>query len=416
MPAVNCNIQGGVVDIFLKQRLMRGTMHPDISNFTALTALSVPSPPCRDMSSNFLSGRLDPFITPLTGLTALKNLVMSYIELIFEAPKKSPPSPPPVCRGAGFHLSFDAVSALSLSPATTLSKFPALALPSACPLSVGWNYQTWSVPVLDTALQVFQQSQKLCVHVCVCVCACASRSVGWNYLTGSVPVLGTSTLQVLDLENNWFVGKYPSTANWYFCTARANCFNDPTPCKNNNNQGITQRPSCAICNSADGTASALMNIKTALGVTYTNWASSSSCTAVGSSGGGGFTGVECDSLGNPVKITLDSQKLSGILHADITKLTALTFMCQGGKEVAYGANVALRACCSSLKSNLFKARLDEFSSRIPFESLRMPCPSFLSLPPLPPVWHCVSLKSNLFRARLYEFSIRIPTLPNLAVL
>ncbi|CAI7753260.1 unnamed protein product [Closterium sp. NIES-54] len=315
MPAVNCNIQGGVVDIFLKQRLMRGTMHPDISKFTALTAL--------DMSSNFLSGRLDPFITPLTGLTALKNLVMSY------------------------------------------------------------NFFSGSLPSTISSIKSLYM-----------------LSVGWNYLTGSVPVLGTSTLQVLDLENNWFVGKYPTTANWYFCTARANCFNDPTPCVNNNNQGITQRPSCAICNSADGTgvlcggivacqpdpaavkaatsfpttstpvlaltcppvppvttdataASALMNIKTALGVTYTNWAASSSCTAVGSSGGGGFTGVECDSLGNPVKITLDNQKLSGILHADIAKLTALTF---------------------------------------------------------------ISLKSNLFRAPLYEFSIRIPTLPNLAVL
>ncbi|CAI7853902.1 unnamed protein product [Closterium sp. NIES-54] len=83
--------------------------------------------------------------------------------------------------------------------------------------------------------------------------ACGERrSLGWNYLTGTVPVPGT-VLQVLDLENNWFIGKFPSTTNWYFCTARANCFNDPTPCKNNNNQGITQRPSCAICNSADGT-------------------------------------------------------------------------------------------------------------------------------------------------------------------
>ncbi|CAI5528115.1 unnamed protein product, partial [Closterium sp. Naga37s-1] len=307
MSAVNCNIQGGVVDIFLKQRFLRGTMHPDISKFTALTAL--------DMSSNFLSGRLDPFIAPLTGLTALKYLVMSY------------------------------------------------------------NFFSGSLPSTISSIKGLYM-----------------LSVGWNYLTGSVPVLGTSTLQVLDLENNWFTGKFPTTANWYFCTARANCFIDPTPCKNNNNQGITQRPSCAICNSADGTgtlcggivacqpdpaavkaatsfpttstpvlpltcppvppvttdataASALMNIKTALGVTYTNWAASSTCTAVGSAGGGGFTGVECDSLGNPVKITLDNQKLFGILHADITKLTALTFI--------------------SLKSNLFRARLDEFSSRIP---------------------------------------------------
>ncbi|CAI5465475.1 unnamed protein product, partial [Closterium sp. Yama58-4] len=267
-----------------------------------------------DLSSNFLSGPLDPFISPLTGLTALKYLVMSY------------------------------------------------------------NFFSGSIPSTISAIKSLYM-----------------LSLGWNYLTGTVPVPGTA-LQVLDLENNWLNGKFPSTANWYFCTARANCFNDPTPCKNNNNQGITQRPSCAICNSADATgtlcggtvacqpdpaavkavtavpttstpvlaltcppvppvttdataASALMNIKTALGVTYTNWAASSTCNAVGSSGGGGFSGVECNSAGQPVKITLDSQKLSGILHADITKLTALTFI--------------------SLKSNLFKARLEEFGSKIP---------------------------------------------------
>ncbi|CAI5467888.1 unnamed protein product, partial [Closterium sp. Yama58-4] len=263
MWGVYCNAQGTVVDFYLKQRFMRGVMHPDISKFTALTAL--------DLSSNFLSGPLDPFISPLTGLTALKYLVMSY------------------------------------------------------------NFFSGSIPSTISAIKSLYM-----------------LSLGWNYLTGTVPVPGTA-LQVLDLENNWLNGKFPSTANWYFCTARANCFNDPTPCKNNNNQGITQRPSCAICNSADATgtlcggtvacqpdpaavkavtavpttstpvlaltcppvppvttdataASALMNIKTALGVTYTNWAASSTCNAVGSSGGGGFSGVECNSAGQPVKM------------------------------------------------------------------------------------------------------------------
>ncbi|CAI5510849.1 unnamed protein product [Closterium sp. Naga37s-1] len=178
------------------------------------------------------------------------------------------------------------------------------------------------------------------------------RSVGWNYLTRSVPAV-RAALQVLDLENSWFIGKFPSTANWAFFTARANCFTDPTPCKNNNNQGIMQRPSCAICSSADGTgtlcssnipyscapsrlalllpmcpppppppctASALMNIKMALGVTTTDWAPTSSCMPLGSSGGGSFNGVQCNALGNPVRI--------------------------------------------SLKSNLFRARLDKFASRI----------------------------------------------------
>ncbi|CAI5946359.1 unnamed protein product [Closterium sp. NIES-64] len=306
MSGVYCSEQGTVVDFFLKQRLMRGIMHPGISKFTALTEL--------DVSSNFLSGPLDPFISPLTGLTALKNLYA--------------PAPPPLA-----------------SPVPLLPIF------------------------LHHELQLLLGLHPL------------------RHLSHQEPHHA-----VLDLENNWLIGKFPATTNWPICTARANCFSDPTACKNNN-QGVTQRASCAICNSADGTgtlcsnniicqpdpagvkastalrtpttpllaftcpptppvttdataASALMNIKTALGVTYTNWAaSSSSCSVAGSLSAGGFTGVECDSLGNPVKITLDSQKLSGILHADITKLTALTSI--------------------SLKSNLFRARLEEFGSRIP---------------------------------------------------
>ncbi|CAI5530625.1 unnamed protein product, partial [Closterium sp. Naga37s-1] len=312
LPGVSCSMQGAVVDVFLKQRLMRGSMHSGIAKLSALTSL--------DLSSNVLSGPLDPFISPLTNLTALKSLVLGY------------------------------------------------------------NFFSGSLPSTLSAIKTP-----------------SLLSVGWNYLTGSVPVLGAA-LQVLDAENNWLVGKFPApaasaTANWTLCTARANCFTDATACRNNSNrnQGVVQRLSCAICNSTNGTgtlcpnnitcqpapaavqnatavrtpttpvlnltcppvppvainanaAAALMNVKAALGVTLANWDLNSSCTSLGSSGGG-FSGVECDPLGNPVKLALDSQKLFGILHADITKLATLTFL--------------------SLKSNLFRARLEDFAPRIP---------------------------------------------------
>ncbi|CAI7849472.1 unnamed protein product [Closterium sp. NIES-54] len=93
MSGVYCSAQGTVVDFFLKQRFMRGVMHTDISKFIALsgpsTQASLSAPSCahadhsplppyvprhRDLSRNFLSGPLDPFITPLTGLTALKSM------------------------------------------------------------------------------------------------------------------------------------------------------------------------------------------------------------------------------------------------------------------------------------------------------------------------------------------------------
>ncbi|CAI5951001.1 unnamed protein product, partial [Closterium sp. NIES-64] len=247
MPAVYCNWQGKVIDLFLKWRLMRGVMPPDISKFTGLTAL--------DLSGNFLSGRLDPFITPLTGLTGMKIL-----------------------------------------------------------------------------------------------------SLGWNYLTGTVPDMPPK-LRTLDLEYNWLTYTFPTaattTATWDFCTVRQNCFIDPTAVRQRQHHPalLLRRLRHHQCQrhavwrhhhvpARPRGLGALMNIKMALGLTYTDWATTSTCTAAGTALGG-FTGVECNSAGQPVKI----QKLFGILHADITKLTALTFL--------------------SLKSNLFRARLDEFASKIP---------------------------------------------------
>ncbi|CAI5997944.1 unnamed protein product [Closterium sp. NIES-65] len=282
MPAVYCNWQGKVIDLFLKWRLMRGVMPPDISKFTGLTAL--------DLSGNFLSGRLDPFITPLTGLTGMKILIMNY------------------------------------------------------------NFFSGSIPASISAIKNLML-----------------LSLGWNYLTGTVPDMPPK-LRTLDLEYNWLTYTFPTaattTATWDFCTVRQNCFIDPTPCGNGN---IIQRYSCAVCGTtnANGTlcggtttcqpdpaavraatnrqtsgspqlaitcpppqpvatnataVGALMNIKMALGLTYTDWATTSTCTAAGTALGG-FTGVECNSAGQPVKI--------------------------------------------SLKSNLFRARLDEFASKIP---------------------------------------------------
>ncbi|CAI6006107.1 unnamed protein product [Closterium sp. NIES-65] len=96
------------------------------------------------------------------------------------------------------------------------------------------------------------------------------------------------------------------------------------------------------------TVAALLSIKTALGVTHTGWAVNAVCTLAGTCGtvtSGSLTGVECDSAGNPVKITINNQQLFGVLPADVTKLTVLTYL--------------------NLQSNLFKARLKDFALRLP---------------------------------------------------
>ncbi|CAI5513828.1 unnamed protein product [Closterium sp. Naga37s-1] len=204
----------------------------------------------------------------------------------------------------------------------------------------------------------------------------SNLSVGSNYLTGSVPVPGTA-MKHLDLENNYLVGTFPA-GSLLSCSARTNCFSSAAACMADGGKGTVQRATCSICGSADGTGvlcggggastcqptaeslaslslinspntpalpmecsllpavpvnstamAALLSIKTALGVMHTGWAANAVCALAGTAGtvaSGSLTGVECDSAGNPVKITLNNQQLFGVLPADVTKLTALTHL------------------------------------------------------------------------------------------
>ncbi|CAI5983059.1 unnamed protein product, partial [Closterium sp. NIES-64] len=277
---VQCSPSGAVTAINLNTRQLTGSMHADISKLTALNIML--------LHSNFLAGRLDAFTVPFTSLTKLENLQLhnNYLK--------------------------------------SLSKL----------------------------------------------------SLGSKYLTGSVPVPGTA-MKHLDLENNYLMGTFP-TGSWQSCSACINCFADAAACTADGGNGVVQRDTCSICGSADGTGvlcggggastcqptaaslaslstlnspsapalpmacsllpavpvnstamAALMSIKIVLGVTYTGWAANAVCTLAGTTGtvtSGSLTGVECDSAGNPVKIALNNQQLFGVLPADVTKFTALTYL------------------------------------------------------------------------------------------
>ncbi|CAI5513810.1 unnamed protein product [Closterium sp. Naga37s-1] len=307
---VLCSPAGAVVEINLITRQLAGSMHADISKLTALTALA--------FYSNFLAGRLDAFTAPFTALSSLENLQLHD------------------------------------------------------------NYLFGPIP---SALIGLKSLSKL--------------SLGSNYLTGSVPVPGTA-MKHLDLENNYLVGTFPA-GSWLSCSARTNCFSSAAACTADGGKGTVQRATCSICGSADGTGvlcggggastcqptaaslaslstlnspsspalplacsllpavpvnstamATLLSIKTALGVTHTGWAANAVCTLAGTAGtvaSGSLTGVECDSAGNPIKITLNNQQLFGVLPADVTKLTALTYL--------------------NLQSNLFRARIEDFALRLP---------------------------------------------------
>ncbi|CAI5514872.1 unnamed protein product [Closterium sp. Naga37s-1] len=144
--------------------------------------------------------------------------------------------------------------------------------------------------------------------------ALTALSLGFNYLTGSVPVPGAA-LKHLDLESNYLVGTFPSVSI-LSCSARTNCFSSAAACTADGGKGTVQRATCSICGSADGTGLLC--------------------------GGGGAS--TCQPTAASLE-TLNNQQLFGVLPADVTKLTALTYL--------------------NLQSNLFNARLEDFALRLP---------------------------------------------------
>ncbi|CAI7804217.1 unnamed protein product [Closterium sp. NIES-54] len=86
---------------------------------------------------------------------------------------------------------------------------------------------------------------------------------------------------------------------------------------------------------------AMQNIKSTLGVTYTTWTATNPCRYArsGVAVAGEWTGVTC--VGGKVS---DILGLKGSLHADISKLTSLTYL--------------------SMSSNLFNYRLDSFTTNL----------------------------------------------------
>ncbi|CAI5458574.1 unnamed protein product [Closterium sp. Yama58-4] len=144
-------------------------------------------------------------------------------------------------------------------------------------------------------------------------------AASYNYLYGPVPKLGTA-LKTIDVQKNWLSGTFPGTG-FLSCSASSNCLASAGAC---NSIGTTQRPltSCAVCDSPTGAdpicaggtcapntagplatsttptasspilprfcvgvplnasqAAILLSVKTALGVTFTEWSASTLAVA-----------------------------------------------------------------------------------------------------------------------------------------
>ncbi|CAI5509354.1 unnamed protein product, partial [Closterium sp. Naga37s-1] len=374
----------------LTRQQLQGSIHPDISKLTTLTYL--------ELGYNLFQGRLDLFAAPLKPLTTLKALFFHY------------------------------------------------------------NYFAGSIP------SVFSTLPQL-----------TSLGLFSNYLTGTVPI-PSKALLALDVGFNFLSGTFPKLP-LMFCAGDNNCFLNSTACRT---YGIVQRPAgaCAICGTAAGqgdlcfggscapsaaaavsagtvnspnqpilpmacadnpaapmdigSAVALLNVKAALGVTFTSWAAASPCAIANSSTtiGGTWTGVLCSSTGNVLSVNLSSSAIAGTMHADITKLTTLTYLSvpvpstplvrcsfQCPLRALSYPHLCLLACDCKLSPSLLSFLPPHLAHLL---HLRLPLPPQLCLlpisaaPPAPLAPHafhpaaspdcpCSDLSKNLLRGSLASF-------------
>ncbi|CAI5514873.1 unnamed protein product [Closterium sp. Naga37s-1] len=258
----------------LRSFLPRGTVHADISKLTTLTALY--------LSSNLFLQRLDSFVAPILPTVSIKDLAVSF----------------------------------------------------------NWFYG--SVPA------------KL-----VTMAALSNLRLSYNYLTGSLPKPG-ATLKFIDTQANFLSGTFPTAT--LACNTRLNCFSNASGCVNVDETEQRTAVECSICGSPQtqqglcgggtclpvlppslakvpNSAAAPLLVMTcaavpldansgaALGVRDTDWCNGSKCNIEGQSANPkSWPGVWCSANGTVLNITLPNKALRGIIHADISKLTALSYL------------------------------------------------------------------------------------------
>ncbi|CAI5512993.1 unnamed protein product [Closterium sp. Naga37s-1] len=225
-----------------------------------------------------------------------------------------------------------------------------VSLPQLTTLGLFSNYLTGTMPIPSTSL--------------------LALDVGFNYLSGTFPKL---SLAVCAADQNCFL-------NSSFCRTYGSLQRTATACSicgTTNGQGTLVRDaihqviprksaaSCSICGTtnavgpmcwgaggecvaaaasyiAAGTlntvanaaappmlCSVLLTLKAALGVNLLTWAASTPCQVAGKqvpAGPQSWSGVLCGDTGDVVSISLASQRLSGSIPTDISKLTTLTYL------------------------------------------------------------------------------------------
>ncbi|CAI5983056.1 unnamed protein product [Closterium sp. NIES-64] len=243
------------------------------------------------------------------------------------------------------------------------------------------------------------------------------NGASYNYLYGPVPKLGTA-LKTINVQKNWLSGTFPGTG-FLSCSASSNCLASTGAC---NTTGTTQCPlaSCAVCDSPSGAdpicaggtcapnnaaplassttptasspilprfcvgvplnpsqATILLSVKTALGVTFTEWSASTLAVSLrAKSRGNGLkaTGQQrlVESEAGRERVLLVAPPSGQARLCTIQGQTPMPGSWSGVFCSSAGVVVALY-----LSSNLFNQRLDSFVAPIlPSTSLKELAVSF----------------------------------------
>ncbi|CAI5499326.1 unnamed protein product, partial [Closterium sp. Naga37s-1] len=270
---------------------------PSSPLFQPLSILS-PLPTPRDLGYNLFHARLLTFVSTLTALSSLKDLFLHYNWFIGSIPSSL------------------------------------FALPSLTGLGLFSNYLTGTIPPIPSSL--------------------VGLDVAYNFLSGSLP---PHSLKFCAAENNCFSSSLSSSCNFYGTKQRAAaecavcgmgdavaggsvcwdgvCSADAAAAASQGIPNGPTRPTLAmtcvgstVVSIRSSSSSALLALKSTLGVTHTTWVSSMPCAIDGTNPWPGQTwsGVRCDATGNVTFLDLSYQQLKGSLHSDISKLTTLTHL------------------------------------------------------------------------------------------
>ncbi|CAI5519039.1 unnamed protein product [Closterium sp. Naga37s-1] len=171
-------------------------------------------------------------------------------------------------------------------------------------------------------------------------------------------------------------------------------------------------------------ALALLNVKAALGVTFTSWNSASPCAVVNASltVGVTWTGLGCHlrlhsspssaprsrEHAHGTHRNLSMAALTCTMHADISKLSALTYLSVPSPTCTHLTRLHSTHLCSDLSKNVLRANLDSFTSA--FSALKTL--QQLSVPPSPALPSPMLLSPMLLSPMLLSTMLLSPALPS----